>query len=210
MKKRNTIVAAAALAALTVLAAVPAVAQEDSPAPNAVRIKQAREWPPAWVGTPLEELKTDVEERATARTVRIEESERLSEDKKADLLEAIDTLLVAVEAADANAEVVGLAISRNQLQRQELRADRRGETVDYESHIAADLERAATRQERLTKVTGWAEAAGEDVAAILGYLEEAEAHLEMASGDGSDTERHDGVHIGLAWMTEAAAALDEL
>jgi Spy/CpxP family protein refolding chaperone len=210
MRKRMTIVAAAALAALTAFAAVPAVAQEDGPAPDAERIRRVREWPPAWIDTPIDELKADVAARAAVRVERIEDSERLNDDEKVDLVEAIDSLLVAVEAVDANAEVAGLVISRGQLERKELRANRRGETVDYESHIAADLERAASRFTRLTKVTGWADAAGEDVAAILGHLGEAETHLDVASGDGSVIERHDSVHIALAWMTEAAAALDEL
>ena len=59
-------------------------------------------------------------------------------------------------------------------------------------------------------MTGWAEAAGEDVVVISGYLDEATAQLQIATGSGSVQERHDAVHTSLAWMTEAAAALDSL
>jgi DNA repair exonuclease SbcCD ATPase subunit len=206
--RRRTIIISAVLAAMTLIASVPALAQETEPAVE--RTRRVRDWPPAWIDKPLEELKTDVEERAADRAERIEQSDRLDDDQKAELLAAIDELLAAVANADANAEVVGLVISRTQLQRQEFRADRRGEAVDVERHIGADLDRATERLERLTKVTGWAEAAGENVEAINGYLDEAVLQVDVASGDGSEIERHDAVHIALAWMTEAVAALDDL
>lgn len=208
MRKQRTIVISAVLAAITLIAALPAFAQEAEAA--AEQTKRVRDWPPAWIDKPLEELQAEVEERAAHRAERIEESDRLSDDQKAELLAAVDELLGAVADADANAEVVGLVVSRTQLERLELRADRRGEGVDYERHITGDLDRATLRLERLTKVTGWAEAAGEDVEAINGYLSKAGNQVEIALGDGSVTARHDAVHIGLAWMTEAAAALDGL
>ena len=204
--KRRTIIISAVLAAMTLIASVPALAQE----PAVERSQRVRDWPPAWIDKPLDELKAGVEERAARIVERIDQSDRLSDDQKADLLAAIDDVLAAVEGADANAEVVGLVVSRTQLQRLEFRADRRGTVVDYERHVAGDLDRANLRLERLTKVTGWAEAAGEDVEGINGDLSEAGIQIDVASGNGSVIERHDAVHVALAWMTEAAAALDEL
>lgn len=210
MRKRRTAIIGAVLAALTLIAAVPALAQDTGNEAEAERVRRVRDWPPAWIDMSLDDLKAGVEERAANRVERIEESERLSEEEKAKLLDAVDDLLEAVDTADSNAEVVGLVVSRTQLERLELRADRRGDTVDYERHIGGDLDRADLRFDRLTKVTGWADAAGEDVAMIVGYLDEAEVQLDVVSSDGSVTERHDAVHIALAWMVEAAAALDEL
>ena len=141
---------------------------------------------------------------------RISESPRLYDEQKAELLAAIDDMLVAVGEVDDNAEVAGLVVSRTQLERREFRAEQNGEEFDHESHIAGDVERAELRLERLTKVTGWAEAAGEGVAEIQDALDEAGAQLSAVKGDGSVVDRHDAVHISLAWMTQAAAGLDDL
>ncbi|GBE20677.1 hypothetical protein BMS3Bbin01_00015 [bacterium BMS3Bbin01] len=164
----------------------------------------------ARINASLEDLQAGVAERAARITARVTATDRLSDDEKADILASVDDLVAAVNDADANAEVIGTVVSRTQLQRREFRADRRGETFNVEAHIAGDIDRATLRMERLTKVAGWAGAAGEDVAAIDGYLEEASAQLDLATGTGSVEQRHDAVHIALAWMTQAAAALDEL
>jgi Spy/CpxP family protein refolding chaperone len=207
VKKRTLAIVLTLMAALAV-SAVPAIAQETSTVPK--RIEKERTWPPDWVGVSLDELKAQVEQRAAARIERIESSARLADEEKADAIDAVNDLLAAVDGADANAEVVGLVVSRTQLERQELRAARRGVTPDYENHLAGDIERANRRLERLTKVMGWAEAAGEDVAEINGYLDEAATQLDNAIGNGTVVERHDSVHIALAWMTQAAVALDAL
>ena len=208
MRNGRTIVILAVVAAVTMAIAIPALAQDADSGEQ--RTKHVREWPPAWIDTPLDELKAEVGERAAAHVERVEASRWLSEDQKAEILTALDEMLAAVDDADANAEVAGLVASRSQLARLDLRADRRNSAVDYEDHITGDLDRAVLRLERLTKVTGWAELAGEDVGAINGYLDEADVWLEVVSSDGSVTERHDGVHVSLAWMIEAAAALDDL
>lgn len=207
MKKR-TVVLALALVAGLVVAAVPAVAQENDAA--AARPRPERTWPPEWVGKTLEEFKSDVVTRAEARIAQLEATPRLDEEEKTQRIAAIEDMLAAVDTADANAEVAGLVISRVQLERQEIRADRQGTTPDYESHIAGDISRAERRLDRLTTVASWAEAAGEDVAAVNDSLVEADAALAGASGTGDVVARHDAVHIALAWMTEAAAGLDAL
>jgi hypothetical protein len=207
VKKRRLAIVLALVAALAV-SAVPAMAQEPGTIPK--RIEKDRSWPPAWVGITLDELEARVEQHAAARIDRIESSHRLSDGEKVDAIAAINDLLAAVDGAEANAEVTGLVVSRTQLERQELRAARHGGTPDYEAHIAGDVERAGRRLERLTKVTGWAEAAGENVTEINGYLDAATTRLDGSTGDGTLVERHDSVHMALAWMTEAAVALDNL
>ena len=205
MKKRLMIGLALVLAAATVLA-VPALAQEsDSPDE-----RTTRGFPPQWVDESFDDLIDRVNDRAEKASERISESPRLDDEQKADLLAAIDDMLAAVGEVDDNAEVVGLVASRTQLERREFRAEQNGEEFDHESHIAGDVERAERRLERLTKVTGWAEAAGEGVAEIQGALDEAGAQLTATKGDGSVVDRHDAVHISLAWMTQAAAGLDDL
>ena len=208
MKKKMLILGLVAL--LVGGAAIPAFAQEaDNPAANE-RTRKVRTFPPAWVDMSIEELKAEVDEKAERAATRVEDSPRLDDDEKAELLAAIESLTRAVDEADSNAEVVGLSISRVQLQRLAFRAERRGTDVDYDAHIAGDADRAAQRFERIAKVTGWAEAAGEEVGAINGYLSEAAEHLEQANGDGTVEARHDAVHISLAWLVEAAVALDDL
>lgn len=189
-------------------ATLPAVARDG--VTEADRARQARTFPPGWVDMSAEELRAEVEERTVRAIARVEGWRFLSEEKKAELVAAADGLTAAVADADSNAEIVGLSISRVQLQRSEMRAERRGTTFDGEAHIAGDADRAARRLERLTKVTAWAEAAGEDVAAIGDYLDAATASLDGSYGDGTVEDRHDAVHISLAWLVQAAAGLDRL
>jgi len=224
MKKRTIMILAAV--AVTVMAiAVPAFGQTtdqsstqtvDRPIVQALRekiqerVQKATEFPPEWINMSLDDLKAKVTERADQASQRIENAPRLSDDQKAEVQANIDSMLEAVDEADSNAEVVGISVSRVQLERQAFRAERNGETPDYEAHLSGDIVRAQNRMERLTKVTGWAEAAGEDVTVINDYLAEANAQLSIAKGSGSVQERHDAVHVALAWETEAAAALDNL
>ncbi len=63
------------------------------------------------------------------------------------------------------------------------------------------------RLEHLEKIAGWAEAAGENVATVTGYLDEATVLLGVAAGSGSIEQRHDAAHIARAWMTEASVTL---
>jgi len=222
-KKTMLILAAVAVAAMAI--AVPALAQStdqsstqtaDRPIVQALRdkiqerVQKAREFPPEWINLSLDEMKTKVQDRAEQASQRLESAPFLSDEIKAEVQANIDSMLEAVDQADSNAEVVGISVSRVQLQGQELRAERKGTTPDYEAHLAGDVERAQNRFDRLSKVAGWAEAAGEDVSAINGYLDEASARLEIATGSGTVQERHDAVHTALAWETEAAVALDNL
>ena len=92
----------------------------------------------------------------------------------------------------------------------DFRAERRGVTVDYEAHIAGDLDRANRRLEHRTKIADWAEAAGEDISGIGSLLDNAAVEAGVAEGDGTVVERHDAVHIALAWLAEAGVALMEL
>jgi hypothetical protein len=224
MKKRTMLILAAVAVAVMAIA-VPAFAQTidqsaaqtaDRPAVQALRekiqerVQQIREFPPEWINVTLDDLKAKVHERADQASQRVENAPRLTEEQKAELQSSIDSMLAAVDQADSNPQVVGTVVSRVQLERQQFRAERNGETPDYETHLAGDIARAQNRMERLTKVTGWAEAAGEDVTAINGYLDEANAQLDIATGSGTVQERHDAVHIALAWETQTAAALDNL
>jgi hypothetical protein len=216
MKKRTMLILAAVAVAVMAIA-VPAFAQSTDQAPAQTlfqkvqsKVQKAREFPPDWVGLSLDELKTKVQDRADQASQRVENAPRLSDEQKAEIQTSIDSMLEAVDQADSNAEVAGTVVSRVQLERQAFRAERNGETPDYEAHIAGDVERAQNRFDRLSKVAGWAEAAGEDVSAINGYLDQASAQLDIATGSGTVQERHDAVHIALAWETEAAVALDNL
>lgn len=204
--KKKTMIGLALILATVMVMAVPAIAQESDGADE----RRTRSFPPEWVDESFEDLLDRVADRAEKASERISESEDLTDEQKAELLAAIDDMLAAIDEVDDNAEVAGLVVSRTQLERRELRAERHGYEVDHEAHIAGDVERAELRIERLTKVTGWAEAAGEDVAAIQEALDEASTQLAGATGDGSVVDRHDAVHIALAWMTQAAAGLDDL
>lgn len=206
MKRTLLILGIAAL--LVAGATLPALARDGLA--EADRARQARTFPPDWVDVEADELRAEVGERTARAIARIEDSRRLSDETKAELIAAADSLTAAVAEADSNAEIVGLSISRVQLQRSEMRAERRGVTFDEDAHIAGDAERAERRLERLTKVTAWAEAAGEDVAAIGDYLDAAAALLDESYGHGTVEDRHDAVHISLAWLVQAAAGLDRL
>ena len=223
--KKKTMLILAAVAVAVMAIAVPAFAQStdqsatqtvDRPVLQALRekiqerVQKAREFPPEWINLSLDELKTKVQDRAEQASQRLESAPFLSDDIKAEIQANIDSMLEAVDQADTKAEVVGISVSRVQLQVQELRALRSGETPDYEAHLARDIERAQRRFDRLTKVAGWAEAAGEDVSVINGYLDEASSQLGIATGSGTVQERHDAVHTALAWETETALALDNL
>jgi hypothetical protein len=206
--KKKSILLSLALVVVLVIGAVPALAQVTttvSPRPDV-----DRSWPPAWVDMTVDELKAQVEQRVADRIERIDSNPNLSVEKKAALIAGADDLLAAVAAAESNPEVIGLVISRAQLEAQGLRAERNGTRPAYEAHLAADIERAQRRLERLTKITGWAGAAGEDVAAIEQLLDQAAASLDVSVGDGTVAERHDAVHISLASMIEAAVGLDGL
>lgn len=204
--KKNLMIGLAVAVATVMVVAVPAFAQQN----EAPEESKTRGFPPDWVDESFEELLGRVADRADKASERIADSPRLDEDQKAELLDAIDGMLAATEEVDDNAEVAGLLVSRTQLERREFRAERNGAEVDHEPHVADDIERAERRIERLTKVTGWAEAAGEDVAGIQDALDEAGSQLTAATGDGTVVDRHDAVHISLSWMTQAAAGLDDL
>ena len=204
--KKNLMIALALVLATVMVMAVPAFAQES----DATKERRTRNFPPAWVDESFDDLLDRVTDRAERSSQRISDSPRFDDDEKAELIAAIDDMLAAIGEVDDNAEVAGLVVSRTQLERRELRAERNGDLVDHESHVADDVERAELRFERLTKVTGWAEAAGEDVADIEDALDEAGSQLTAATGDGSVVDEHDAVHISLAWMTQAAAGLDDL
>jgi hypothetical protein len=206
MKRTLLILGVAAL--LVAGATIPALARDG--VAEVERARQARTFPPGWVDMSADELRAEVGERTARAIGRIEDSRLMSEERKAELIAVADSLTAAVADADFKAEIVGLSISRVQLQRAELRAERRGVTFDGDAHIAGDADRAERRLERLTKVTAWAEAAGEDVAAIGDYLDAAAALLDESYGDGTVEDRHDAVHISLAWLVQAAAGLDRL
>jgi len=195
----------ALIAATVAISALPALAI-DTDRPTE-RPRPERTFPPEWIDQTADEMRAQAEERAETLEERITNSDRLTDEQKTAALAGIADTLEAIANFDEPAEVIGTVISRRQLQRIEWRAARNGETADYERHLAGDLERFALRLEHLTKIAGWAEAAGESVVAVVGYLDEATVLLEVASGSGTIEERHDAAHIARAWMTEASVAL---
>lgn len=193
------------IAATVAICAMPALAiDNDRPAE---RPRPERTFPPEWIDQTADELRDQAAERAAELENRIANSDRLTDEQKAAAIAAIGDTLDAVADFGESAEVVGTVISQRQLHRIEWRAARNGETPDYEYHLAEDLERFSLRLEHLTKIAGWAKAAGENVTAVIGYLDEATVLLEVADGSGSIEERHDAAHIARAWMTEASVAL---
>ncbi len=151
-KKKSTIVVLGLVAAL-VVAAVPAFAQErtlEGTAP-VERVKDERTWPPAWLDKTVAELQAEVVERAETRIARIEQARFLDEEQKAERIAAIQDLMSVVRSAETRPEVVGITISRTQLERRAIAAERTGIEPDYESHIADDLTRAGTRFDRLSQ-----------------------------------------------------------
>ncbi|MEA3502640.1 MAG: hypothetical protein U9R47_07680 [Actinomycetota bacterium] len=202
MKRWTTILAALVVATLAI-GVIPALAVDDAPKRDHIE----RTYPPKWIEQSADELREQAEERAASLEEWISNSERLTDDQKAEALASIAETLEAIADLDEPAEVIGTIVSRRQLQRLERRAERKDEAVDYERHIAGDLERFSLRLEHLTKIAGWAGAAGENITAVTGYLDEAAVRLEAAAGNGSVEQRHDGAHIARAWMTEAGVAL---
>lgn len=203
--KRRTMILVVMIAATVAICAMPALAiDNDRPAE---RPRPERTFPPEWIDQTADELRDQAAERAAELENRIANSDRLTDEQKAAAIAAIGDTLDAVADFGESAEVVGTVISQRQLHRIEWRAARNGETPDYEYHLAEDLERFSLRLEHLTKIAGWAKAAGENVTAVIGYLDEATVLLEVADGSGSIEERHDAAHIARAWMTEASVAL---
>ncbi|MGB5655005.1 MAG: hypothetical protein WBN35_00145, partial [Acidimicrobiia bacterium] len=170
MNRRTTILAAV-IAAVVALAAVPALAQEAGTAERPDRPQRLH--PPAWVGETVDELRARIADRVAAAEERIADSVRLTGDQKAQAIENLADATAAIAAVDEPAEIVGTATSRAQLQRIAWRAERRGETPDYEEHIARDLVQDTRRYDHLVTITGWAGAAGVDVSEVNGYLENA-------------------------------------
>ena len=204
MSRRTTILIAV-IAAVVALAAMPAVAQEANTADQPDR--HQRLYPPAWVDETVDELRSRIADRIAAAEVRIADSNRLTDEQKAQALENLADATAAVAAVDEPAEIVGTATSRAQLQRIAWRAERRGDTPDYEEHIVRDLLRDTRRHDHLVTITAWAGVAGVDVSAVSGYLDNASAQLAVAGGGGTVEQRHDAVHIARAWMTQAHTTL---
>jgi hypothetical protein len=152
-------------------------------------------------------LRARIADRVAAAEERIADSIRLTGDQKAQAIENLADATAAIAAVDEPVEIVGTATSRAQLQRIAWRAERRGETPDYEEHIARDLVQDTRRYDHLVTITGWAGAAGVDVSEVNGYLENAAGQLSAADSDGTVEQRHDAVHIARAWMTQAHTTL---
>lgn len=204
MNRRTTILAAV-LAAVVALAAMPALAQEANTSQRPERPE--RSYPPAWVDETVDELRARVAERTVAAEQRIADSDRLTDEQKTQAIANLAEATAAIAAADETAEIVGIAVSRAQLQRIEWRATRRGDVPDYDEHIARDLDRDTRRYDHLVRIAGWAEIAGVDVSGVNTYLGEASGQLTVAGGSGTVEERHDAVHIARAWMTQAHTTL---
>ncbi len=214
MNRRITILAAL-VAATMAIGVIPALAAGTDTAgadraPRTVRAEHARperSFPPEWIGQTADEVRDRAIERAAEIEAKIAENDRLTDEQKAEILANLDATLDAIADLDEPAEIVGTIVSRRQLDRIERRAERQGETPDYDEHIARDVDRFSLRLDHLTKIVEWAEAAGEDVSAVNDYLDNASALLEVAGGSGSVEERHDAAHIARAWMTQASVAL---
>jgi len=204
MNRRTTLLVAV-VAAVVALAALPALAQEANTAERPDRPQ--RLYPPAWVDETVDELRSRVAERVAAVEERIADSNRLTDDQKAQALENLADASAAIAAADEPAEIVGTATSRAQLQRIAWRAERKGDTPDYEGHIASDLVGDTRRHDHLVTIAGWADAAGVDVSAVNDYLTSAQGQLAVAGGGSTVEQRHDAVHIARAWMTQAHTTL---
>jgi len=204
MSRRTTILIAL-IAAVVALAAMPALAQEANTADHPDRPQ--RLYPPAWVDETVDELRSRIAGRVAAAEERIAESNRLTDEQKAQALENLADATAAIAAVDEPAEIVGTATSRAQLQRIAWRAERRGDTPDFEEHIARDLVRDTRRYDHLVTITGWADTAGVDVSAVNGYLDNAPAQLAVADDGRTVEQRHDAVHIARAWMTQAHTTL---
>ena len=84
MNRRTTLLVAV-IAAVVALAALPALAQEANTAERPDRPQ--RLYPPAWVDETVDELRSRVAERVAAAEERIADSNRLTDDQKAQALE---------------------------------------------------------------------------------------------------------------------------
>lgn len=204
MNRRTTVIIAV-IAALVALAAMPALAQEATTAERPERPQPV--YPPAWVDETVGEIRARIADRVASAQERITESNRLTDEQKTQALENLADATEAIAAANEPAEIVGTATSRAQLQRIAWRAERRGDTADYEEHIDRDLARDTRRYENLVTISGWADAAGVDVTEVNDYLDEASDQLGVAEGSGTVEQRHDAVHIARAWMTQAHTTL---
>lgn len=199
--KRRTAIMSALVATALALGVMPALAQNAAEAPE----RRERSFPPAWTGQTVAELQERIAEGTAALEERITDADRLTDEQRAEALASLADTTAALEAAEEKAELVGIVASRRQLARLDFRATRRG--VDVETHIARDVEGTTRRLDHMTRILGWAEAAGEDVSGITGLLDEAGRQLDVAAGGGTTEQRHDAVHIARAWMTEAGVAL---
>lgn len=204
MNRRTTILVAV-VAAIVALAAMPALAQEANTSQRPERPE--RIYPPAWVDETVDELRARIAGRIAAVEQRIADSNRLTDEQKAQALANLADATAAIATADEPAEIVGTAVSRAQLQRIEWRAARRDSVPDYDEHISRDLDRDTRRHGHLVTIAGWAEVAGVDVSAVNAYLDEASGQLTVAGGSGTVEQRHDAVHIARAWMTQAHTTL---
>jgi hypothetical protein len=203
--KRRTAIMSALVATALALGVMPALAQNAAEAPQ--RARQGRSFPPAWIDETVAELRERIAEGTAALEERITDADRPTDEQKAEALASLAGTTAALEAAEEKAELVGIVASRRQLARLDFRATRRGETADLETHITRDVEGTTRRLDHLTRILGWAEAAGEDVSGITGLLDEAGRQLDVAAGGGTAEQRHDAVHIARAWMTEAGVTL---
>jgi hypothetical protein len=202
---RRTASLVALVAAAVAFAAVPALAQEANTPDRPARSQGL--YPPAWVDETVDEIRSRIAERIAAVEDRITESDRLTGEQKTQALENLRNASNAIDAAGEPAEIVGTATSRAQLQRIAWRAERRGDIPDYEKHIDGDIARDTRRYDHLVTITGWADAAGVDVSAVNGYLDEAAGQLRIAEGSGTVEQRHDAAHIARAWMVQAHTTL---
>jgi hypothetical protein len=202
---RRTAILVALITAAVAIAAMPALAQEASTAERPDRSRAL--YPPAWIGESVDEIRSRIAERIAAAEDRITESDRLTNEQKAQSLENLADAAAAIDAAEEPAEIVGTATSRAQLQRIAWRAERRGDIPDYQKHIAGDIVHDTRRYDHLVTITGWADAAGVDVSAVNAHLEEAARQLGNAGSSGTIEQRHDAVHIARAWMIQAHTTL---
>jgi hypothetical protein len=209
MKRRITVLAAliAATMAIGVIPVLAANADQPARGDRPERARHERTYPPEWVNRTADEVRDRAIERAADIEERIAKADRLTDEQKATALESLDATLDAIADLDEPAEIIGTTVSRRQLTRIESRADRNDKTPDFDAHIARDVERFSLRLDHLTKIAGWAEAAGENVTAVIGYLDNAAGLLEIADGNGTVEQRHDAAHIARAWMTQANVSL---
>jgi len=213
--RRTITMLAAVVAATMAIGVIPALAVDDggagtTPPPQRVkneRVRPQRTFPPQWIGQSADEIRDELAERVANLEERVSNNDRLTDQQKADAIARLDATVDAVADLDEPAEVIGTIVSRRQLTRIEFRAMRNGETADLDGHVAKDVENFSRRLEYLQKITGWAEAAGEDVGDVSVYLDNAAGLLEDAGGNGTVEDRHDAAHIARAWMTQASVAL---